>query len=60
MDLKTVLMIVWTIFFLAFGVYLNTMFKALAGELEKTNLLLTVIANKQGATEDDVRAALKK
>jgi len=54
------LSVLWSIAGVAITVYLFSMLKAVAQELEKVNILLTVIANKQGATDADVKAAFSK
>jgi hypothetical protein len=52
--------VLWSLLALTGTAYLFSMLKAVAQEVEKVNILLTVIANKQGATEADVKAALGK
>ncbi len=57
LDMFLLLAVLWTLVGAAIAYYFFTMLKAVAQELEKVNILLTVIANKQGATDADVKAA---
>ena len=59
MDFKGTMMIIWTVLGVGMGAYIAFILRALASEIERANLLLTVIANKQGATQEDVEAALR-
>ena len=59
MDFKSAMMIICTILGIGIAAYLGFIIRAIAAEVERANLLLTVIANKQGATQEDVEAALR-
>jgi hypothetical protein len=52
--------LLWTIIGIGIISYLFSMMRSMAEDLGRVNILLTVMANKQGATQSDIDAALGK
>lgn len=55
----SIMIVLWSIIGIAVMAYFFSVLRAVAHEVTKIVTLLTVIANKQGATHDDVKEALK-
>ncbi|MHC9544196.1 MAG: hypothetical protein AB9903_32180 [Vulcanimicrobiota bacterium] len=53
-----ILMVVWSIIGLAVMFYSLNIMKEIATQVDTIKILLTVLANKQGATQKDIEEAL--
>jgi len=53
-----ILMVVWSIIGLAMMVHFMNIMKEIATQVDTIKILLTVLANKQGATQKDIEEAL--
>jgi hypothetical protein len=52
--------LLWTIIGIGLISYLFSMLRSMSEDIGRVNILLTVMANKQGATQADIDAALGK